>query len=67
MRYCPHFVLTKNLDRPKNILDAKISFFRNWQQHAAFQRSAFGRSTAGNDVVATIVIKGVFGSKAKVA
>ena len=29
---------------------------RNWHEHAAFQRSAFGRSTAGNDVVATIFI-----------
>ena len=27
-----------------------------WQERAAFQRSAFGRSTAGNDVVATISI-----------
>ena len=27
-----------------------------WHKHAAFQRSAFGRSTAGNDVVATISI-----------
>ena len=24
-----------------------------WHERAAFQRSAFGRSTAGNDVVAT--------------
>ena len=28
-----------------------------WHKHAAFQRSAFGRSTAGNDVVATIFIR----------
>ena len=28
----------------------------NWHEHAAFQRSAVGRSTAGNDVVATILI-----------
>ena len=27
-----------------------------WRERAAFQRSAFGRSTAGNDVVATIFI-----------
>ena len=27
-----------------------------WHEPAAFQRSAFGRSTAGNDVVATIFI-----------
>ena len=27
-----------------------------WHEHAAFQWSAFGRSTAGNDVVATIFI-----------
>ena len=29
----------------------------NWHERAAFQRSAFGRSTAGNDVVATIFIR----------
>ena len=28
----------------------------NWQERAALGRSAFGRSTAGNDVVATILI-----------
>ena len=28
-----------------------------WHERAAFQRSAFGRSTAGNDVVATIFIR----------
>ena len=28
---------------------------RNWRELAAFQRSAFGRSTAGNDVVAIII------------
>ena len=27
-----------------------------WRERAAFQLSAFGRSTAGNDVVATIII-----------
>ena len=27
-----------------------------WHKRAAFQQSAFGRSTAGNDVVATIII-----------
>ena len=27
-----------------------------WGKRAAFQRSAFGRSTAGNDVMATIFI-----------
>ena len=29
---------------------------QNWHERAAFQRSVFGRSTAGNDVVATIFI-----------
>ena len=29
----------------------------NWHERAAFQRSAFGRSTAGIDVVATISIR----------
>ena len=28
-----------------------------WRERAAFQRSAFGQSTAGNDVVATIFIR----------
>ena len=28
----------------------------NWHECAAFQRSAFGRSSAGNDVVASIFI-----------
>ena len=28
-----------------------------WRERAAFQQSAFGRSTAGNDVVATIFIR----------
>ena len=32
------------------------SAFPYWHERAAFQRSAFGRSTAGNDVVATIII-----------
>ena len=32
-----------------------FSFFF-WHERAAFQRSAFGRLTAGNDVVATIII-----------
>ena len=27
-----------------------------WHEHAAFQRSSFWRSTAGNDVVVTIII-----------
>ena len=31
--------------------------FCNWREHAVFQRSAFGGSTAGNDVVATIFIR----------
>ena len=30
-----------------------ILLVNNWRERAAFQRSAFGRSTAGNDVVAT--------------
>ena len=29
----------------------------NWHERAAFQRSVFGRLTAGNDVVATIFIR----------
>ena len=30
--------------------------FSFWNERAAFQRSAFGQSTDGNDVVATIFI-----------
>ena len=33
-----------------------LKLVKNWRERAAFQRSAFGRSTAGNDVVATIFI-----------
>ena len=32
----------------------EVKFF--WHERAAFQQPAFGRSTAGNDVVATIFI-----------
>ena len=35
----------------------KKTLLVNWRERAAFQRSAFGRSTAGNDVVATIFIR----------
>ena len=34
----------------------KGSIFLFWHERAAFQRSAFGRLTAGNDVVAAIII-----------
>ena len=37
-----------------------IIFFHFWRERAAFQRSVFGRSTAGNDVVATIFIRFCF-------
>ena len=33
-----------------------VSLFLNWHERVVFQRSAFGRSTAGNDVAATILI-----------
>ena len=36
------------------IVEYSISLF--WHEHAAFQRSAFGWSTAGNEVVALIFI-----------
>ena len=32
----------------------------NWHERAAFHRSVFGRSTAGNDVAATIIIRFFF-------
>ena len=35
-------------------LSLQLLFF--WHECAVFQRSAFGRSTAGNDIVATILI-----------
>ena len=40
------------------LLEGFLCFVDNqfWRERAAFQRSAFGRSTAGNDVVATISI-----------
>ena len=34
----------------------KRNYLFFWHERAAFQRSVFGRSTAGNDVVATIII-----------
>ena len=34
----------------------KRNYFLFWREHVAFQQSAFRQSTAGNDVVATIVI-----------
>ena len=40
------------LKRISSTLEVKF-----WRERAAFQRSAFGRSTAGNDVVATIFIR----------
>ena len=43
------------MKKPKNsilrIINA-VAFGINWRERAAFQRSAFGRSTAGNDVLA---------------
>ena len=52
----PHLdkYLLYDLIRPSH--DTQESSF-SWHEHAAFQRSAFGRSTAGNDVVATILIR----------
>ena len=50
-----------------NLLFLYVVLFKNsttyfvnipfWRERAAFQRSAFGRSTASNDVVATIFIR----------
>ena len=38
----------------KSLAQPKLDY---WRMRAAFQRTAFGRSTAGNDVVATIFIR----------
>ena len=63
-------LLTCHSKRKLKLLGCITSF---WHERAAFQRSAFGRSTDGNDVVVTIHISlfsGVLGSKnllAKVA
>ena len=47
---CAHYrVLKKYMRHFVNIV-----FY--WHERAAFQRSAFGRSTAGNDIVATVSI-----------
>ena len=42
-----HYISYRNYDPFKN---------KNLHESAAIQRSAFGRSTAGNDEVATIII-----------
>ena len=39
------------------LTNSRESRSKCWRERAAFQRSAFGRSTAGNDVVATIFIR----------
>ena len=43
-----------NWTRASGTIEAREINF--WREHAAFQRSAFWRSTAGNDVVATFFI-----------
>ena len=55
----PHLdkYLLYDLIRPSH--DTQESSF-SWHEHAAFQRSAFGQSTAGIDVVATISISLLF-------
>ena len=58
---CLRDALKKNyMDRetvptPLTPLPLRVSEY--WRERAAFQRSAFGQSTAGNDVVATIFIR----------
>ena len=42
------------------IFRTNIQYYPFWRERVAFQRSAFGRSTAGNDVVATIFIRFFF-------
>ena len=44
------------LRKSKEILLKNNAVYVYWHKCAAFQRSVFGRSTAGNDVVATISI-----------
>ena len=45
------FVRTVNI--PNLSLLPCLEMAYNWHERAAFQRSAFGLSTAGNDIVAT--------------
>ena len=40
----------------KSFMLMKMPNLRNWHECVTFQQSAFGRSTAGNDVVAPISI-----------
>ena len=42
------------MDAPLHFSENGQALPVNWHECAAFQRSAVGRSTAGNDVVATI-------------
>ena len=56
-------ILVKSLAKTKKFIQIGVSRFKspidqwdNWHERAAFQRSAFGQSTAGNDIVATIFI-----------
>ena len=52
--------LTMKVSRALVILPGREIFLTysigHWHERAAFQRSAFGRSTAGNDVVVAIII-----------
>ena len=47
---------------PKNKAEMLTTRVFYWRERAAFQRSAFERSTAGNYVVATIFIRLFFSS-----
>ena len=40
----------------KSFMLMKMPYIRNWHDRVTFQQSAFGRLTAGNDVMATIFI-----------
>ena len=55
--YNQKFSLTiKKLAQVGALQSVAVKGTKYWRECAAFQRSAFGRSTAGNDVVATIFI-----------
>ena len=56
--YSSYIRLILDFEWPNPVSFEQVQEFENvnWHECAAFQRSAFGRLTAGNDVVATIFI-----------
>ena len=56
--YSSYIRLILDFEWPNPVSFEQVQEFENvnWHECAAFQQSAFGRSTAGNDLVATIFI-----------